>query len=207
MTDFIGWRVWKIRDWQTGLLGAAYMDYAWEGPSIRVPDGDVAQLPLGAGYHAFKNKQAARDYLEAYATLHAPITTDISTVLAVGKVQLYGTVVEHEHGYRASHAIVRHLWVSPVWGEEMRTRLADRYQCPVEAWEPAKQPERNQLENDYRYQMGMGMANAYAPALSPGTVIPLPEKLSRWEQVYHGAMVACTASWVIFGVLSFFRAI
>lgn len=198
MTDFIGWRCWKVRDWQTGLLGAAFMDYAWDGPSIRVPEGDMAQLPLGAGYHAFKNEQAARDYLEMYATIHAPI---ISTVLVVGKVQLYGTVVEHEHGYRASHAIVRHLWVSPVWGEEMRTRLADRYQCPVETWEPAEpQPKPDRLQQEYARLQGMaGLANSGFPAgaaaglfnaasglygMPPGTVVPRPEKPSRLNWIW-----------------------
>jgi hypothetical protein len=147
--SFEAWRCWRIRDWQTGMLGAAHLDYLWEGPTIGVPAEEVGALHQGCGYHAFKSEADARAYMMGYvAPVYNPyvIWTNPPPAgeqnWAFGKVSLYGVVAEHERGYRASHAIVRHLYVSPVWSEEFKARLADRYQCPVEVW-----PERRQEES------------------------------------------------------------
>ena len=36
----------------------------------------------------------------------------------VGRVEMWGDVIEHEYGYRASHARVTHLWVDDPWRAE-----------------------------------------------------------------------------------------
>jgi hypothetical protein len=42
----------------------------------------------------------------------------------VGKVEMWGHVIEHEFGYRASHARIAHLWVDDRWRAE---RISSAY--------------------------------------------------------------------------------
>lgn len=36
----------------------------------------------------------------------------------IGRVEMWGNVIEHEYGYRASHARITHLWVGDPWRAE-----------------------------------------------------------------------------------------
>lgn len=49
---------------------------------------------------------------------------------AVGWVEGYGVVAEHEKGFRASHCLVLRLYIQPQRDREMAKKLADRYDCP-----------------------------------------------------------------------------
>lgn len=134
---FEGWRVWRVYDWQRGKLSAAHMGYIWEGPVLSVPERQIAGLPKGEGFHAFRTRKGAVEYLVGLGGY---------ALLAFGKVRMYGMVVEYEHGFRSSKVIVDRLYVSPIWGEAFRKRLAERYQCSVTAWtekkEPAPEPQK-----------------------------------------------------------------
>jgi len=101
-----GYRVWIIGD--DGLYGARRR---WEAPTLvascahgdDVPhtDGRCAEVAFGCGIYAAKS--ATRLMKELGAGLGGRF--------AAGRVDLEGTVVEHERGYRAQRATVRALAV------------------------------------------------------------------------------------------------
>ncbi len=145
---FTGHRVWRIADWERGLLGAAAQHYTWDAPVLSVPTGQVAELPTGGGFHAFRTPELAVGYLGIIADYYRGVganswraygqfSLDYANnphAWVVGRVDLYGTVIEYEEGFRASHAIVRELAIAPVWDDAFAGKLADRYQCPVGRW-------------------------------------------------------------------------
>jgi len=67
--------------------------------------GDVGRDGHGLGVHAYKENSTEanrlfRDYVEGYSLVAILEGDDI----IIGKVKLWGDVVEHEHGYRAEFA-------------------------------------------------------------------------------------------------------
>lgn len=52
---------------------------------------------------------------------------------------MWGDVIEHEDGYRASHARIAELWVG---SRELAERLADRYGVDVHIGNPEKERKR-----------------------------------------------------------------
>jgi hypothetical protein len=91
--EIIGYRVWPIGP--DGYLYSGAVDKMW-APGVPM-SGDVAS----AGIHAFKTTgvhlhDAARGYSKGHG-------------VAIGKVALYGEVVEHSLGYRAEYAMVESI--------------------------------------------------------------------------------------------------
>lgn len=84
-----------------------FADYVWE-PGVQGP----TEIQASLGFHAFKTLEGARAYY-GYASVKAPVV--------FGEIALWGTVVEHEEGYRAEFAsIVRLIERLDYWREPYR---------------------------------------------------------------------------------------
>ena len=94
-------------DKETDAVIESLLLYSRRGNPIFHRQGSTSTFELAdvareetAGLHAFKDVSG----------LSQEIPRDNQTTLVVGTVVLYGTVVEHERGYRASHAQVDSLY-------------------------------------------------------------------------------------------------
>lgn len=89
--ELIGYRLWRIT--QQGMLESVAMRATWM-PGI--PMEGVPKDHNSAGVYSFKSVcSRLRDCLNEYGWPYGG---------ALGRVALWGTVIEHEWGYRASHA-------------------------------------------------------------------------------------------------------
>jgi hypothetical protein len=120
----VGWRTWLVVE-QAGalLLRSVVFDVAWprrqalaagcEDPPRRLlsrlwrrrPVHDAPSVHCGCGIYATKNMDRAIRYLD----YDAPSARARHRVL--GRVRLWGTVVETEFGWRASHVYPAHIYV------------------------------------------------------------------------------------------------
>ena len=107
----IGWRVWCVVRTTEGLrLASVIHEQTWEpGLPAVAACAERHAAPLEActcGIHAAREPAPALPYLRG--------RDEPETVARVlGRVALWGTVVEHEHGWRASHARPLELWLPP----------------------------------------------------------------------------------------------
>jgi len=107
----IGWRVWLVVETAAGLrLGSVIHDHVWEPgvPATAVcRERHAAPDPAcTCGIHAAHEPATALPYLRG--------RNDPGTIGRVlGRVLLWGTVVEHEQGWRAQHARPFELWLPP----------------------------------------------------------------------------------------------
>ena len=98
----IGWRVWCVVETRVGLLLASVIhDHVWpvgRETLARCEHSHPAPDPeCGCGIHAAREPAAVLSYLRG--------RDELSTVARVlGRVQLWGRVVEHEDGWRAERA-------------------------------------------------------------------------------------------------------
>lgn len=131
--EFLGWRMWYVRD---GLLKSYSRPTFWQP---KVPMTGTPSDHKDDGIWAFKDKnRAIRKALEApsyYSLLNfnqepgAPA----KPVVVWGSVKLYGEVVEHQDGYRASAASIVSIddaegaAGSPVEKHELLTNLREKY--------------------------------------------------------------------------------
>jgi len=102
----IGCRWWYAAH-RTGTgwrLRSVFHDEWWDGPRLTAAAAPAREN--SSGIHAFENWDLA---VAAARTLNA-FPRDGSYPV-VGEVALWGKVVEHEHGFRAEHALVRRLQV------------------------------------------------------------------------------------------------
>ena len=104
--SLIGYRWWYagVRPAEGWRLRSAFRDVWWDGPHLT-----AAPPPRGensSGIHAFRTSQLA----VAAAKTFDGFPRDGSYPV-LGEVGLWGRVVEHEHGFRAEHALVRRLQV------------------------------------------------------------------------------------------------
>jgi hypothetical protein len=132
VTEFIGYRVWRVANPAKGLLMAAHMDYRWTGPVLTIPGDDIADIQDRAGFHSFRT----REQMEAYGG---------STAYVRGTVKHYGVVAEYENGFRSTSAIITRLEAPDIWDDHFRDRLADRYQCEVDTYTPPKRDAESDL--------------------------------------------------------------
>lgn len=111
--DLIGWRIWRLR---CGYLAAFSQEYAW------VPGGVEEGTPGDhdhVGIWAFKTRHHA---------LLKLLTATTGTPRVWGSVKLWGSVVEHAEGYRASKArIVSLEGATDNVTDEAFERLCRRY--------------------------------------------------------------------------------
>lgn len=102
--ETVAWRCWRVTR-QTYLASMA-MDVIWG--SHEPMDGkivyDHGQGDSG-GVHAFKSQRAAL----SYAGVDANNQNFHHQAIAVGRVKLFGRIVEHEKGYRAEYARVAEI--------------------------------------------------------------------------------------------------
>ncbi len=92
--EIIAWRAWRLRE--DGLLASIHIDKTLWSPGA-VVSGVVNNI---CGVHGFKSQQDAIDCAKSW-TIPPPTI--------VGQVALWGKVVEHEFGYRASFANVHSI--------------------------------------------------------------------------------------------------
>jgi hypothetical protein len=104
-TPVVGYRAWRagVRGGQAVLASVIVRDYHW--PTRRPA---VAHDPNGVhGIHAFKLLEGA------LWTYHHNYYSEPAWTRVFGAVALAGTVVEHDKGYRASHAYPTLLYYTP----------------------------------------------------------------------------------------------
>ena len=97
----IGWRAWLVSP--QGTLQSTFMHSIWElGVPMRSCCSGVPGL-LRHGIHAFKYRRQAEQYARMQTQyLGYPYSHEVAVL--VGEVSLWGSVVIHEHGYRAQFA-------------------------------------------------------------------------------------------------------
>lgn len=135
MSEFRGWRVWRVKDWRTGLLMAAIADFEWPGPVLEVPPDDMSNLPDSGGFHSHRSQEQTLEYgCHIGPSRH---------MIAYGQVRHFGVVCEYERGFRSSHVLIERLWTDPVWDTAFSVRLAERYQCDVTAWNSKMWPKEH----------------------------------------------------------------
>ena len=112
--EFEGWRAWRLK---SSFLRSVYREDLW------LPGKEVTGKPdnRNEGVHAWKSMPLCLEY---------GITQ--SSVIVVGRVKLWGIVIEHEHGYRAEHVKITAfdyvLAEDPNYPEEaMLQKLRQRY--------------------------------------------------------------------------------
>lgn len=126
--DLVGWRLWRIT--ALGYLQAITADSIYMPGVAMVAHKEIGDHQgSGSGVHVFKDMDGAAKEMQ----IHAEGARTLS--LALGTVQLWGDVVEHERGYRAERAMIRSIdgVVLPnksAWDSEPAKALAflrDRY--------------------------------------------------------------------------------
>ena len=105
----------------------------------RKVDHDIATVRCECGIHASNDVKTAANYLDLYSDVTQPHVR----YRVVGLVSLWGSVVEGEQGWRASHAYPQRLFLPstdrlgrPANVDAIRDRLSD-YGIPIEIVEPA----------------------------------------------------------------------
>lgn len=132
----IGYRIWQLGiDDRGPVLSSCATLYFWDGPTVRNEeqpyDRETFFSPFRSpGFYAYSDPEGA---IAHAATANSALAKYGMTSI-LGTVQLFGTVVRHEKGYRAQAAIVRSLIVTAKLASnapEVVRALERRYGCPV----------------------------------------------------------------------------
>lgn len=116
--EVVAWRCWRERDGK--LFSIAFRNHEWVDGRMSV-DPDGLAIEVGGGVHAWKDEQKAQCYAieavmfdnlyrQAMASPYRALQLGIESTrlfegrIIVGRVKLWGEIVEHEFGYRAEHA-------------------------------------------------------------------------------------------------------
>lgn len=92
----VGWRAWRWDGWS---LSGMFVEWTSEELRATCQSGHVApKWDHSCGIYAFKDPSDARSALSGAAV--------------AGRVEMSGSVIEHEAGYRCSHARITHLWAT-----------------------------------------------------------------------------------------------
>lgn len=104
----VGWRAWN-----------------WDGSSLR---GVYAQWPSDVFEATCPHCEVVPSWDHACGIYAAKTPHDVHVFYGgasiIGRVEMWGDVIEHEFGYRASHARITHLWVGDEWRAK---RIKDAY--------------------------------------------------------------------------------
>lgn len=136
----IAWRYWELRDDQPDVLRSPIRGDRWLSPILRA---DAPPLPvdpfmfppetiIGYGIFAMKTRKGllGEVRLELLRRFHLSHTV-FDQPLVIGAVELFGTVIEHEIGYRAELVRIKRL-IIPLELAKHKHNFEQRYQCDVE---------------------------------------------------------------------------
>jgi hypothetical protein len=150
-----GWRCWRVVDGVDGLeLASTHHDLRWPPgwPATAACElgHDAPAVDCTCGIHAAREPALAFAYLPPHIkqTLRArqPEVLGYDVVMAVGRVGLWGSVIEADRGWRgafgyprelyvparATHFRRRHGQVTTIGGEALAAALGELYGVPVE---------------------------------------------------------------------------
>jgi len=98
--ELMAWRCWRI---DKGEILSVFMGSKWEeGATIAA---HLKPSANGHGVHAWKTEAQARDYAKTI-----PYNRDCPCdEVAIGTVELWGEVIEHEQGYRAQFGQIKEI--------------------------------------------------------------------------------------------------
>lgn len=155
---FVAWRVWRVVSTSDGYrLGSVVKTALWTPGEPLV--ADCLRKPTLAGLFRRGRKTHEAPYDECECGIYAGRLSAITEYMApsateaeahvLGRVMLWGTVIECERGFRASHAYPAHLYV-PVGGVVasghhygLVAAALEAYGVPVEALDsPASEATR-----------------------------------------------------------------
>lgn len=113
--EISAFRVWRIR--VDGILQSTYMNTYWPPGQIIEADGEIRDYfehtAPGNGIHAWKSVFEVLEYSKNLLRPRYEIRDDIfrppAWAVMIGKVKLWGDVIEHERGYRAKYAKIESL--------------------------------------------------------------------------------------------------
>src|SRR5262245_54624948 len=113
----LGWRAWLVVETRDGLrLRSVLYPTIWQpkeeetavcrpGVAGALPPHEAPHPRCRCGIYASKAPELATPYVHSYAGAGNPL------LRIVGTVSLWGTVIEGQHGYRASRAYPERLYV------------------------------------------------------------------------------------------------
>jgi hypothetical protein len=117
----IGWRVWRLVKFRRRyLLGSLFNNIAWfPGAAL---DAHCLQEAPRSRRHAAPDEKC---YCGIYASRHeaidwAAVSGRSLSPLVLGRVLLWGSVIEAELGWRAAHAYPERIFVPRVHGRALR---------------------------------------------------------------------------------------
>lgn len=90
--ELVAWRIWLMK--ADGTLTSTAVDTVWE--EGKVIEGNV---DAGVGVHAWKTEAQARAFADSYRGMS----------LAIGSIELWGQVIEHDEGYRAQYGQIKEI--------------------------------------------------------------------------------------------------
>lgn len=134
----LGWRAWTVVETAAGpeLRSLVYAHVWPAGEPMRQvcePGGCLAarwpNQPHACGIHAFKEREDAELYPRTWEARRSGGARSVD-VYAIGRVSLWGRVVEHERGYRAALAYPFDLFL-PAPHRMLAIPLAARYGVEV----------------------------------------------------------------------------
>lgn len=118
-----GWRAWR---WEDGRLCGVFD--AWRSPEYQATCDECREVPSwshSCGIYAVKNPKSVHRFHQGSSV--------------VGRVEMWGSVIEHEHGYRAARARITDLWTN---SEALAQLIQNEYPVPVHPGTP--QTERKE---------------------------------------------------------------
>lgn len=120
--EYVGHRIWSLKE--DGLLHSFVINCRWD-PKRPVLDTSYQGQKIAdynmVGIWSFKDKDDLyKEYICAWGESIYPII--------VGTAWLWGTVIEHEKGYRAQYATIKTLdeVIEAGWGAEKDDRLLEK---------------------------------------------------------------------------------
>lgn len=129
----VGWRTWRLVRIRDGIaLSSIYHHALWHAgervdAQCRVPGARLRRwmhkahaapsMDCECGIYAARELRYALCYM---ADIRQPYLTSYSLSFAVGRVKLWGEVVEGEHGWRATHAYPADLYLPVSMDENPR---------------------------------------------------------------------------------------
>jgi hypothetical protein len=103
--DLIGWRIWRVT--ALGYLKAITAEAVYLPGQPMVAHKEIGDAQsTGSGVHVFKDFPGAAKEIDEYVDRGGPSP---GGAYAIGTVQLWGEVVEHERGFRAERAMIRSI--------------------------------------------------------------------------------------------------